>query len=91
MDQIIPENVLGKQYIFVRGNGGDQHEYGIIIATHNNTQIFVAGDSTNAPSIDAGEYHIVPASSYSGSSAGANMLVHTSKDTYAFPGYCTKK
>ena len=37
IDQIIPENSLGKEYIFVRGRGVDGLEFPVIIATQNDT------------------------------------------------------
>lgn len=41
IDQIIPENVLGSEYVFVRGYGSDILEFPIIIATQNGTDIFI--------------------------------------------------
>lgn len=46
IDQIIPENTLGKQYIFVRGNGVDAVEFPVVIATQNGTNIYVNGGTT---------------------------------------------
>ena len=43
IDQPVPENRLGKEYVFIRGNGNSNGwtEFPLIIATENNTQIFV--------------------------------------------------
>ena len=84
MDQIIPENTLGKEYVFIRGNGTDVMEFPVIIATQNGTQIFVNGESNAIATIDNGDYFAIPSSKYSSSSAGANMYVFTSKEAYAF-------
>lgn len=88
IDQIIPESTLGKEYIFVRGNGIDDLEFPVIIATQNNTKIYVNGNTTPVATINNGEYYIVPSTYYSESSTsaskpGANMYVTTSKEVYA--------
>ncbi|MDT8886132.1 hypothetical protein PQG44_00450 [Aquirufa sp. LEPPI-3A] len=88
-DQIIPENTLGRDYVFVRGNGLDSFEFAIIVATQNGTKIFVNGSTTEIATINNGEYYIVPGSYYSTSSTttsvpGGNMYVQTSKEAYAF-------
>ena len=84
MDQITPENTLGKEYVFVRGNGVDALEYPVIIATRNNTEIYVNGASTPIATINNGDYFSIPSSNYSSTSAGANMYVYTSYEAYAF-------
>ncbi len=84
IDQPVPENNLGKDYIFVRGGGTNATEFPIIIATQNNTQIFVNGSATPMATINNGDYFIVPATNYSSGSPGANMYVRTSKDAYAY-------
>jgi len=89
IDQIIPENTLGKEYVFVRGNGIDELEFPVIVATVNNTKIYVNGDSTPIATINNGDYYAIPSSYYSASSTttsnpGANMYVYTSHEAYAF-------
>ncbi len=88
-DQIIPENTLGRDYVFVRGNGLDSFEFAIIVATQNGTKIFVNGSATEIATINNGEYYIIPGSYYSTSSTtasvpGGNMYVQTSKEAYAY-------
>lgn len=41
IDQPVPENKLGKDYVFIRGNGASNGwtEFPLIIATADNTQI----------------------------------------------------
>ncbi|PKH67892.1 hypothetical protein CXF59_05260 [Flavobacterium sp. ALD4] len=84
MDQIIPENTLGKEYVFIRGNGADDQEYPVIIATRNNTEIYVNGASTPIATINNGDYFSISGSNYSSTSVGANMYVYTSYEAYAF-------
>lgn len=84
MDQPVPIDNLGKEYVFVRGNGNSQTETPVIVATQNNTQIFVNGSGTAIATINDGEYFVIPESNYSVSAAGGNMYVTTSKDAYAY-------
>ena len=87
IDQIIPENVLGKEYVFVRGYGADDKEYPIIIATQNDTDIYVNGSETKITTINNGDYYVIPGSYYSGTGTtrkGENMFVRASKEVYAF-------
>jgi hypothetical protein len=97
-DQIIPENTLGRDYVFVRGNGQDNLEYPIIVATQNGTKIYVNGSATEIATINNGQYFVIPGSYYSTSSPtifsgtfdatksvpGGNMYVRTSKEVYAY-------
>ncbi len=84
IDQPVPENVLGREYVFVRGNGTNETEFPIIIGTQNGTDIFVNGSATPIATINNGEYFEIPGANYSNGSAGANMYVTTSKETYAY-------
>ena len=86
IDQPVPSINLGKDYIFVRGNGNadGSTEFPLIIATADNTSIFIGGSTTPVATIDNGEYYQVPSTFYSGTTAGANMFVQTSKDVYAY-------
>ncbi|WP_322500046.1 IgGFc-binding protein [Cellulophaga lytica] len=86
IDQPVPENKLGKDYVFVRGNGSTNGttEFPLIIGTADNTNIYVNGGATPIATIDEGEYFEIPSSYYSSNSVGANMFVQTSKDAYAY-------
>ena len=84
IDQPSPENIIGKEYVFVRGNGVDAQEYGVIIATQNETDIYVNGASTPITTLNAGDYTIIPSTNYSVSSSGGNMFITANKDVYAY-------
>lgn len=86
IDQPVPENRLGKEYVFIRGNGNANGwtEFPLIIATQNNTQIFVNGATTPIATINEGDFFEIPSSNYSSNTVGSNMLVLTSKDAYAY-------
>ncbi len=86
IDQPVPENRLGKEYVFVRGNGNTNGwtEFPLLIAIADNTQIFVNGSATPIATLNNGDYFEVPSNLYSSNTVGANMLVQTSKDVYAY-------
>lgn len=84
IDQPVATNFLGREYVFVRGNGGNSSEFPIIVGTKSGTEIFVGNSSTPIATINDGEYFEIPGSNYSGTSAGANMYVRTSQNVYAF-------
>ncbi len=86
IDQPVPENRLGKEYVFVRGNGNTNGwtEFPLLIAIADNTQIFINGSATAIATLDNGDYFEVPSSFYSSNTVGANMLIQTSKDVYAY-------
>ncbi|WP_324023195.1 DUF11 domain-containing protein [Maribacter sp. BPC-D8] len=84
IDQPVPQNKIGKEYVFIRGNGTSETEIPIIIGTQNGTAIYVNGSGTPIATINNGDYFEIPESNYSVSSAGGNMYVTTSKDAYAY-------
>ncbi len=84
IDQPVPQNKIGKEYVFIRGNGSSETEKPIIIGTQNNTAIYVNGSATPIAIINNGDYFEIPESNYSSSVAGGNMFVTTSKDAYAY-------
>ncbi|MEI6576420.1 MAG: gliding motility-associated C-terminal domain-containing protein [Bacteroidota bacterium] len=76
-DQCIPVAVTGKKYIVVRGflNGGTEKVF--IMATQNNTDIFINGSSTPSATINLGQtymYTISNASAYIESSEAVYVL-----------------
>lgn len=85
IDQPSPENIIGKEYILVRGNGVDAQEYGVVIATQNNTHVYVNGSSTPIQTLNTGDFAIIPSTNnYSVNVAGGNMFVTASKDVYVY-------
>ncbi|MEX2567082.1 MAG: LamG-like jellyroll fold domain-containing protein [Cyclobacteriaceae bacterium] len=84
IDQPSPENIIGKEYVFVRGKGLDTQEFPVIIATQNGTDIFVNGSSTPYATLNNGDYTKIPASFYSANVGGGNMFVSSNKDIYAY-------
>jgi gliding motility-associated-like protein len=83
LDQIVSYEQVGSEYIVVRGNGGDDSEFPIVIATQNNTEIFINGSTTPFTTIDTGGYLIVPPAFYQGTNH-KNMYITSSKPIYLY-------
>ncbi|MBU2997451.1 gliding motility-associated C-terminal domain-containing protein [Cellulophaga baltica] len=88
MDQPVPINYLGKEYVLIRGESTNNvNEFGIVVATEDNTEVYT-NDPTNPANllttINAGEYYKVDGSNYSGTDPGENMLITTSKNVYVY-------
>ena len=83
LDQIVSFDQVGSEYIVVRGNGGDDSEFPIVIATQDNTEVYVNGNTTPFTTINTGGYLIVPPSFYQGTNH-KNMYITTSKPVYLY-------
>ncbi|MQP24483.1 T9SS type B sorting domain-containing protein [Flavobacterium sp. LMO8] len=83
LDQIVPIEQVGTEYIVVKGNGSDLTEKPLVIATENNTQIFINGSATPLVTLNEGEYHLVPTSFYQGI-ANQNMYITSNKPIYLY-------
>jgi gliding motility-associated-like protein len=82
-DQIVPVDVVGEDYIAVKGSlntTGDESV--VLMATQNNTQVFVDGGATPIATLFAGEYFRIDMDSLSTSINNA-LYVHCTKPTYA--------
>ncbi|WP_298488347.1 hypothetical protein, partial [uncultured Maribacter sp.] len=84
LDQPVPIDVIGREYVFIRGGGSNSLEFPIIIGTVNGTDIFVNGSSTPIATINDGEFFVIPGSNYSGTAPGSNLTVTTSNNVYAY-------
>ena len=90
IDQPVGVAALGREYVFVRGNGINGNsangrigtEFPIIVATADGTEVFAGGVSQGF--INNGDYMIIDGSNYTSNSPGASMYVTTSKDAYAY-------
>lgn len=90
IDQPVGIESLGREYVFVRGNGinGDVAldrigtEFPVIVGTKSGTIVKAGG--VEIGTINDGDYLIIDGSNYSSNSAGASMFVTTSKDVYAY-------
>ena len=85
LDQSVPIEKLGREYIFMRGQGRDALEFPLLIATQNNTEIFINDGVEPAVTLDEGEFFQVDGSNYgSGRDPGDNIYVTATKNIYAY-------
>lgn len=86
MDQSVPVERLGKEFVLVKGNGPSLNnmEAGLIVATEDNTEIIINGEPTGVV-LNAGQYYLAKSTNYS--IRGANhysMSINTSKNVYLY-------
>lgn len=80
VDQLVPVEQLGNEYIVMQGNGG-AYERVIVIATEANTTLRMNGNTAvNYTLNNAGDYAIVPATFFT----NKNMYLKTNKAVYVF-------
>jgi len=85
LDQIVSYDQVGSEYIVVRGNGGDDSEFPIVVATQDNTEVYVNGGTTPFATINTGGYLIVPPTFYQGVNPNhKNMYITSSKPIYLY-------
>ena len=92
MDQGVPTDKLGQEFVLMKGNGANSFNSGsttmekaIIVAVENNTQIYLNGSSSPIATINAGQFFETPPNSYiNQGSEHFNMLINTSKKVYVY-------
>ena len=62
-DQIVPEEKVGKEYVFTRGKGNDSWENALIVATEDNTELYFNGNLIPTV-IDENEFYIIEGNFY---------------------------
>jgi len=87
MDQSVPTERLGNQFAMVKSGSTSPYNMdgGIVVATENNTQIFLNNSSAPIATINAGQYYRILANAYVNQGGGHfNMYVRTSKNVYLY-------
>lgn len=87
LDQSVPVERLGSTFAMVRTRSTTEDlEGGIVIATEDNTQIFLNGSATAVATINQGQWYRISGNDYvvQGTLGHANMLVTTSKNVYLY-------
>lgn len=81
VDQIVPADLIGTQYIFVEGDGNANTERPLIVADYNNTDVFVNGNPVPVATLNSGDYFYLPQTAYS---ANDNIYVETSEPVFMY-------
>lgn len=87
MDQAVPVDRLGSEFALVKGNGsiGANMEGAVIIATQDNTQVYVNNEITPVATLNTGKYFVIPDTKYSLQGGGHyNLYIRTSKNAYVY-------
>ncbi len=86
MDQSVPVEKLGNTFAMVRTRSTSADmEGGIIIATEDNTGIFLNGSAVAVATINSGQWYRISGSNYINQGSGHfNMFVSTDKNVYLY-------
>lgn len=87
MDQSVPVDRLGDEFTIIKGFGqiGSEMEGALIVATENNTQIYVNDETTPVATLNEGQYYIVPDSKFIHRGSGHyNLYVKSTKNIYLY-------
>ena len=84
LDQIVGFDNIGKEYVVVKGNGSVNTERPLIIATEDNTAVYVNGDVTPITTLNAGDYFLIPTANYLGATTNKNMFIESDKPIYVY-------
>lgn len=87
MDQSVPIDKLGQEFVLMKGNGDliSGMETAIIVATEDNTNIYMNGSNTPIATINAGDYFRSPSTNYQLQGSGHyNMHIKTDKNVYVY-------
>ncbi len=84
MDQIVPDERTGTEYIFIRGGGNDSTESPLIIADKPNTLVYLNGSSTPTTTLQAGQYLTLNGNDFN--PVTKNLYVKTSEKVFAYQG-----
>jgi gliding motility-associated-like protein len=77
LDQIVPLEQVGTEYVIMKGNGSNNTEIPLVIAHEDNTEIYINGNSTPIAILNAGEYFLIPSSNFQGIDANKNMYINS--------------
>ena len=86
LDQSVPTERLGNTFAMVRTRStNDVLEGGIVIATENNTEIYLNGSATPVATLNQGQWYRISGSNYIVQGGGhSNMYISTTKNVYLY-------
>ncbi|MGA1029591.1 MAG: IgGFc-binding protein, partial [Flavobacteriaceae bacterium] len=87
IDQIVPIEKVGDEYIFLKGAGYDDIENVLIVAHEDNTAIYLNGNVAATATINGGEYYLIEGNNFT---VNGSLYVSTSKPVYAYQGIAGK-
>ncbi|MRT92472.1 Ig-like domain-containing protein [Ancylomarina sp. 16SWW S1-10-2] len=86
-DQLVPTDVVGDEYILIKGegkNGGAQYnEKALVVATEDNTVVTYKNDSKTKTLTNAGDYFFTNINDFSNTTDG-NIYIHADKKIFCY-------
>ena len=55
-DQLVPIGLAGTEWVIIKGNNNFPWDYAIVVATQNNTNVYIDGSATPVATINAGQF-----------------------------------
>ncbi len=84
-DQLVPTGVVGKEYILLKGEGdsggAEYNEKALVIATENNTKIYLKGNSSPIATLNKGEYFFTDYADYG---TNKNLYIRSDKKIFCY-------
>lgn len=80
-DQLVPIERAGDNFVLIKGPQTNEVERGIVVATTDNTEVFLNGNSTAVATLNAGDYYVANGSNWT---VNNNMLIKTSQPTMVY-------
>ncbi len=80
IDQIVPIDKIGNEYVLIKGEGID-NEKTMVIGTVNGTDLFLDGSAVATATINAGDYYVIDGTSFS---ANDNLYLQSSEDVFVY-------
>ena len=79
-DQLVPIGLMGQEFVVVKGDNTGIFDYAIVVATENNTQVFLDGNASPVATLNAGEVYDYTLAG----SMGSPHLLQTNKTAYCY-------
>ncbi len=80
LDHLVPVCNVGTDYAVVRGDGNSNQNYALVVATEDNTNVYINGGATSIATLNAGDYYEYDL----GGSLGDATYIQTSSPAYLY-------
>ena len=90
MDQSVPIERIGTEYVVLKGNGtangltNGYTEKSLVIATEDNTEVYVNGSTTPITTLNKGQFYFIRGNFYNPSGNIYNLYIKSTKPIYVY-------